>query len=153
VALEHLAYEEAKRAIDRQSDALDGLRSRAGILLAAISLATSFFGGLALQDGNPRSRVIVFASLTTAVGILAGAFCVGVLWPRAEWLFNWSARKLLPKLDASADEAVACRMLAKTLDDAYVLNEGNLKRLFLYFRLGCIFLAVETAGWVVTLAL
>jgi hypothetical protein len=49
VALEQLAYEEAKRAIDRQSDAFDGLRGRAGILLAAISLATSFFGGLALR--------------------------------------------------------------------------------------------------------
>jgi len=47
VPLEQLAYQEAKRAIDRQSNALDGLRARTGILLAAISLATSFFGGLA----------------------------------------------------------------------------------------------------------
>jgi hypothetical protein len=110
VALKHLAYEEAKRKTDRQSVSLDGLRDRAGILLAALSLATSFFGGLSLQDGNLATRVIVAASVATALGVLAGAFCVGVLWPRAEWRFNWRARQLLPKLDASADEAAPLRL-------------------------------------------
>ena len=75
--LEQLAYEEAKRAIDRQSSTLDGLRSRAGVLLAAISLATSFVGGLALRSGD-RSRpnvglaaaAIFFALLAVALFIL-----------------------------------------------------------------------------------
>jgi hypothetical protein len=55
VALEHLAYEEARRAIDRQSGSLDGLRGRAGILLAAISLRSGLLR-VPAQIGQRRTR-------------------------------------------------------------------------------------------------
>jgi hypothetical protein len=49
-----LAHQEGLRAIAQQQSVLDGLRGRAGTLLAVASLATSFLGGLALQGaGRP----------------------------------------------------------------------------------------------------
>jgi hypothetical protein len=39
-----LAYEEAKRGLDDQEQAVVELRSRAGTLIAAAAITTSFFG-------------------------------------------------------------------------------------------------------------
>lgn len=154
MALEQLAYEEAARAIDRQSGSLDGLRRRAGILLAAISLATSFFGGLVLGAGDVRTRVAVAAGFATAFGVLAGGLCVAVLWPRAEWAFNLGATQIVRQLDETKpDEATAYRELALRLHKNYQENRGKLESLFWRFRFACIALAVEAVAWVVALAL
>jgi hypothetical protein len=58
-----LAYDEAVRALRGQADALNGLRQRAGTVLATTLVITSFFGGQALArgatptqpDGSPLS--------------------------------------------------------------------------------------------------
>jgi hypothetical protein len=47
-----LAYQEARRAITQQQAVLDGLRGRAGTLLAVAVIVTSFLGSIALPaDG------------------------------------------------------------------------------------------------------
>lgn len=92
---EQLAYEEAKRQIDRQSSILDGLRSRAGILLAAISVTTSFLGGQALAEHGFST----WAGLATAFFVGAGAACVTILWPTAKWTFDLSAAKILAQIE------------------------------------------------------
>lgn len=57
-----LAYEEARRAPDEQERAVVELRSRAGQLVAAAAITTSFFGGQALHPhlhtwpGSPSER-------------------------------------------------------------------------------------------------
>jgi hypothetical protein len=117
MALERLAYEEAKRAIDRQSNALDELRGRAGILLAALSLATSFLSGLALSGEDLSERPVIAAIVAGAIMAFLGAAgaCVAVLWPprEEEWVFNLSARAIIRQLDATApDEATVHRELA-----------------------------------------
>jgi hypothetical protein len=48
-----LAYIEARRALDEQASVVNDLRSRAGVLLAASAVTTSFFGKEALTDGSP----------------------------------------------------------------------------------------------------
>jgi hypothetical protein len=53
-----LVYNEAMRALSEQSSALDGLRTRAGLILTAASIASSFLGGLALQQARPRDLVV-----------------------------------------------------------------------------------------------
>jgi hypothetical protein len=161
VTLERLAYEEAQRAIDRQSDAVDGLRSRAGVLLAAISLATSFFGGLALRDGDLSGWAVAAAVVAVVFFIVAAGACVWVLWPHAEWAFNLSARLLGPHLERATDEATVYRELALRLERNYDANEKLLVRwrvgyhvgLYWLFRAGCITLAVKTFAWLVVLAL
>jgi hypothetical protein len=45
-----LAYQEALRAITQQQVVLDGLRGRAGTLLAVAVIVTSFLGSIALPD-------------------------------------------------------------------------------------------------------
>jgi hypothetical protein len=51
-----LAYDEAKGAVVQQASALDALRSQAGTLLAAASVATSFLGALALGTSQSASN-------------------------------------------------------------------------------------------------
>jgi hypothetical protein len=45
-----LAYEEAKRGLDDQEQAVVELRSRAGTLIAAAAITTSFFGSQAVRN-------------------------------------------------------------------------------------------------------
>lgn len=75
--LEQLAYEEAKRAIDRQTNSLDGCRSRAGTLLAAISVVTSFVGGLALGDDDLSSWTIAAGAVAAILFLAAAGACGG----------------------------------------------------------------------------
>lgn len=154
VELEQLAYEEAKRAIDRQSDQLDGLRGRGGILLGAVSLATSFLAGLALDGGDLSTWATVAAIVATIAFIVAAGMCVAILWPRAEWGFNLSAGRILQQLDAlTPTEAEAYRELALRIQGNYRANRDRLDVLFWLFRIACIALGVETLAWLVTLAL
>ncbi|HEX5857669.1 MAG TPA: hypothetical protein VFY91_06130, partial [Microbacterium sp.] len=44
-----LAYEEARRALDGQERALGAVRTRAGVVLSAAAIVTSFLGGQALS--------------------------------------------------------------------------------------------------------
>jgi hypothetical protein len=44
-----LAYQEGVRALDEQRIVIDAFRTRAGLLLSAAAIATSFLGGAALQ--------------------------------------------------------------------------------------------------------
>jgi hypothetical protein len=70
-----LAYEASIRAIDNQAATVESLRSRAGTILAATALVTSFFGGQALvrAGGSP----LHFVSYTT--GALASFIAVSLL--------------------------------------------------------------------------
>jgi hypothetical protein len=154
VALEHLAYEEAKRAIDRQSNQLDGLRARAGILLAAVALATSFLGGLALGDRDDLSAsAIVFVVVAIGAFLVAAGECIRLLWPSSRaWAFNLTAGGILDKLEATdPDEATAYRQLAREHEANYDANEIRLEYLFGLFRRASAALAVEVAAWLAVL--
>jgi hypothetical protein len=155
---EQLAYEEAKRAIDRQSNALDELRGRAGILLAALSLATSFLSGLALsgEDLSKRAIVAVLAAAAIVAFLAAAGACVAVLWPprEGEWVFNLSAKEIIRQIDATAPgEATVHRELALRHHADYRKNEGRLEDLYWLFRAACIALAFEVLLWIVLFAL
>ena len=45
-----LAYQEGVRALDEQRVVIDAFRTRAGLLLSAAAIATSFLGRAALQE-------------------------------------------------------------------------------------------------------
>jgi hypothetical protein len=47
-----LAYQEGVRALDEQRVVIDAFRTRAGLLLSAAAIATSFLGGAALRSGT-----------------------------------------------------------------------------------------------------
>src|SRR5439155_5634676 len=107
-SLEELAYQESVRGLAEQSGVLEDLESRAGTLLAAAALVTSFLGGRALGGHfDTWSFVAVAAFVATSLAV------IGVLWPRHSWRFVVSAG---PFLAAATEEsptlAVAHRELA-----------------------------------------
>ena len=63
-----LAYEASVRAIEAQATLVESLRSRAGTILAATALVTSFFGGQAFARAG-RSPVHSVSYATGAIGL------------------------------------------------------------------------------------
>jgi hypothetical protein len=102
-SVEELAYFEAVRAIEEQSSVLASLQTRAGTLLAASSLVTSFLGGRALS-GEFHFWSILALGAFVATSLLT----VGVLWPRHRWRFVVSPARLIAAARAEpADDDVA----------------------------------------------
>jgi hypothetical protein len=78
-----LAYDEAVRALSQQQTVLDNFRTRAGILLSAAAIATSFLGGQALRQGSMSAWS--WLAVLGFVGLSASTLLI--LWPRRDWEF------------------------------------------------------------------
>lgn len=147
-----LAYEEARSAISLQSTTLDGLRSRAGTLLAAASLVTSFLGGQVLAKPTLDKGLVVRAEIGTEGWVAIGFFIavavltLAILWPY-KWRFVMGATTILKGTDFEATQ----RELAEYHENNYDLNQAKLDRLFWCFRGACVFLAGETVAWILDL--
>lgn len=68
-----VAYDEAVRALSEQQVAIDGFRSRAGILFSADTVMTSFLAGQALRGGDGK----VVAYLALAMFVSGAMTCIG----------------------------------------------------------------------------
>jgi hypothetical protein len=86
-----LAFVEAGRALDAQERAVNELRSRAGVLVAAAAVTTSFFGGrvLTAQEQHGATWIAIGAFGAVGVAVLA------VLWPRHDWELSADARDVI----------------------------------------------------------
>jgi hypothetical protein len=78
--LYEVAYDEAVRALSEQQAAIDSFRNRAGLLLSAGAVTTSFLGAQALDGG--RSNPFSWLALISFVAVAATS--LAILWPR-----NW----------------------------------------------------------------
>jgi len=78
--LEQLAYDLSLRALAQQEAVLNELRARAGALLTATAIVTSFLGGRALDQPDHRYLAIVGFALAIASLLLS----VYVLAPKAD---------------------------------------------------------------------
>jgi hypothetical protein len=146
VTVEIIAYEEARHALDVQKQALNELRARAGTLLAAAALVTSFFGGQALEggaaiDGAAQTAVYAF------IGLAVLAILVLLPWP-----FNWSLNPcslVTDYVDAKpkSKSKVMLRDLALHHDKSREMNECKISALNWAFRLCAVLLAVEVVAW------
>jgi hypothetical protein len=83
-----LAYIEARRALEDQRAVVNELRGRAGVLVAAAAITTSFFGDAALTDG----RLGIAGWAAVAAFVLAGVRILAILWPLPGWTFAVDAR-------------------------------------------------------------
>jgi len=144
-----LAYEEAKRALDAQESVVNELRTRSGILIAAAAIATSFFGGRALEDGD----VAAAGWVAIACFAVVGASVLAVLWPRTDWSFTVNAERFIGTYVESEDGPLPLpaihRDLALHMSASYVANARQLRVLTVAFRIGAIFLVGEVVSWVV----
>lgn len=68
--LYRVAYEEAIRALSLQQEVIESIRGRAGLLLSAASITTSFLGAQALDGG--RSGLVAWLALSIFVGVAVG---------------------------------------------------------------------------------
>jgi hypothetical protein len=150
-----LVYREAVRALDLQRGAFDTLRARVGFLLSAATIATSFLGGLALQEPSDAGSWI-------AIGLFVafGATALRLLWPRLEGAEGFSATPsivigeyLEPEEGEARPLSVIYRDLALFAEEAHDFNrDAHLKPLTNYFRAAITLLTAEIVAWIVALA-
>lgn len=149
-ALYKVAYDEAVRALSEQQAAIESLRGRAGLLLSAAAVTTSFLGAQALRsDGSS------FCSwLALACFVVVAATSLAILWPRS-WEFTASPREVLERCVESAEtfqSADLHRDLSLHMDDGYLVNHQGLKELALLFQMASGFLTFEVVLWIAAVA-
>jgi hypothetical protein len=153
-----LAFDEAKRTIDRQETVLDGLRSRAGVLLSAASLVTAFLGGQALAKPSLSEGVVHVQSIGAWGWVAIGAFvavalmAVAILWP-----YGWRFVMGIDPILATKTETVPMsfeevqEQLAEYHWENYGLNQRKIDVLFWLFRTAALLLTAETVAWILDL--
>jgi hypothetical protein len=146
-----LAYEEAKRGLDDQEQAVVELRSRAGTLIAAAAITTSFFGSQAL-----RNHVHVMGWIAIGCFVALGASVLVILWPRRDWEFTLSPQRFISTyLEPTDGDPLPLpsihRDLALHMGRSAALNRRQLRWLMIAFRAGALFLMAEVIAWIVVL--
>lgn len=145
-----IAYEEGVRALSQQQTVIDSFRTRAGLLLSAAAITTSFLGAQALREEGPG--VATWLALACFFGV--GVCALAILWPRA-WEFTASPRDVIATYVEGQDPlelAAIHRDLALHMQASYLANQAGLERLIVYFRLASGLLTAEVVAWVVDLA-
>jgi len=142
-----LAYDEAVRALRAQAEALSGLRQRAGTVLAATLVVTSFFGGQALaRDVAVNSTGWLAVVAFGAAGVLS----VLVLFP-ADLTFATDIESVVELVGRSPDEEPH-RQLALALSRLYRTNNRRIALLLWIFRAAAISVLLEALLWILLLA-
>lgn len=147
-----LAYREARRGLEDQERSVVELRARAGALIAAAAITTSFFGSQTLV------RHDIGAAAWVAIGcfVLLGFTVLLVLWPRRDWEFSLAPDQFIATyLEPVDDEPLALHLIERDLalhmGRSAELNRRQLGTLMTVFRAGAILLVVEVLAWVVAL--
>lgn len=147
-----LLYAAATRALDQQAATVESVRVRAGILLSAASIATSFLAGIVVDADEPRLDTLGWI----AVGcyILIVGLCLAILWPTREWKFRSNAKKLARDYidaDPAATLSEMHRDLALHMENWAEVNAWKMRWLFYYFQAASVLLGVEVVLWMADL--
>ncbi|MFZ1153716.1 MAG: hypothetical protein WAN93_02295 [Solirubrobacteraceae bacterium] len=145
-----LAYREARMGLEDQERAVVELRARAGALIAAAAITTSFFGG----------QTLVKHSISTAAWIAIGCFVLLgfavllVLWPRRDWEFSLAPDQFIATyLEPAEGKPLALHLIERDLalhmGRSAEQNRHRLRTLMGVFRVGAALLVVEVLAWVV----
>jgi hypothetical protein len=128
---------EARRAIGVQVAALDELRARTGLLLAAASLSGSFLGGAAAKSGTELGFVGGVAVIAFCLGV---GSCIRVLWPKNEgWTFVNSPGQLIADwIKIQRPEQSMQLFLAEKMEGHFKKNKTRLDRLYEWFQVAAI---------------
>ena len=148
--LYEVAFGEAVRALSEQRAAIESVRGRAGLLLSAATVTTSFLGARAL-DGGALSAI---AWLALASFIAMAAVLLAILWP-PRWEFSADARNLIQTYMEAPEPAPIERLhrdLALHMHDSYAKNLNGLERLSALFQIASGLLITEVILWVVSIA-
>lgn len=144
-----LAFDEAIRALTAQHDARITVGTRAGTLISAAAIATSFLGGLALDTGDPTVCSWIAIGLFVA---LAGT-TLWILSPLEPP--SWVSPAALNNLHRDQPELAFSEIqmgAAEQLEDFYEEARVRLGRLRRLFGVASLLLVLEILAWVVDLA-
>lgn len=137
-----LTYSEALRGITQQQQVLDDLRGRAGLLLSAAGISTSFLA--ALLDRDPSVLLIVGAALVAALFVAVVVLILKIFTPR-QFVFRNDPHQLLDQwigeLRYSIDDFH--RRLAFHLGNHYDSNQETIKRLQMFYVWACRCFGIE----------
>lgn len=145
-----IAYDEAVRALSQQQSMIDSLRTRAGLLLSAAAITTSFLGAQALSDGQPDLATWLALSAFVSLSIVT----LAVLWPHSLEFTANPANVIESYIETEEPLSVPeiHRDLSLHMHDSYAENLGGQKVLASRFRLAGVLLTVEVIFWIIDLA-
>lgn len=134
-----LRYEEAVRAIDHQLASVDAAQTRAGLLIAALTISAAEIGSRAAGrpgDPFPVAHVIAWAALAVCAAALVFA-----IWPR-----NLKGSFKVEKLAAKpADHLV--QDIAYDLSIRRAENGATIERMWLALTIAIVCLVLNVAAW------
>jgi hypothetical protein len=148
-ALHKVAYDEAVRALSEQQAAIESVRARAGLLLSATAVTTSFLGAQALQGGGS----ITFSWLALLCFVAVAVTALAILWPRS-WEFaaypNGVVRRRIDSENVQGEDLY--RDLSLRMHASYLENHLALKHLAALFQVASALLTIEVILWVAAIA-
>jgi uncharacterized membrane protein YfcA len=137
--------------LDMQSETLNELHGRTGVVIAAATVASAFLGTAALQRHPPEYWLNVLGLFALATTIL---LCLGVLWPFEDWEFSYDASDLDDRYYAKdVDPTAMCREMSLGNANSRNLNNENLRWPFKLFRFACGALAFDLLFWLLAVGL
>lgn len=146
-----VAYDEAVRALSEQQAAIESVRNRAGLLLSAAAVTTSFLGAQALQGGSSS----LFSGLALFSFVAVATTSLAILWPRS-WEFTANPRRVVKDFTEAAG-AIRLEDLHRDLSlhmhGSYLVNHRGLQELALLFQAASGLLTLEVVLWVAAIAL
>lgn len=146
-----VAYDEAVRALSEQQAAIESFRARAGLLLSAAAITTSFLGAQALDGGNPDP--FSWLGLADFAGVAAAS--LAILWPR-KWEIVTNPGDVIATYIESAEPVPIedlYRELSLHMRGSWAANHKGEAKLVVLFQTASVLLAVELMLWAIALAM
>jgi hypothetical protein len=146
-----VAYEEAVRALSEQQAVIDSFRNRAGLLLSAAAVTTSFLGAQALGSGDPS----LFSWLALAGFFGVAAASLAILWPRG-WEFAANSHDVIASYIECSEAGLVEGLhqeLSLHMQWSYLTNHQGLAKLVVFLQLANVLLVIEVALWIIAIAM
>jgi hypothetical protein len=144
-----LVYDEARRALERQAASLDGVRGRAGTIIAASSLVTTFIGNNQAVGAVGPAFIV---ALISYIGVVLLA--VVILWPVRGWRLGPETQRVLDDYvdrDDFASLPELHRSLAIHMQSWYSRNQDRLNIRLRLFSVACTLMLIEVVALVIEL--
>jgi hypothetical protein len=156
VEAERIVYEESVRTLSQQREVLDGLRARAGTLVAAASVATAFLSTQALD--TPELGSLAWSAIILFCIVVVVSLAILVPWG---WTFSHHPHLLIgihleserpsPGWKPSTASEIY-RNISYWNGVHYSENGRKLELMLVLFAVACAALTAEIVIWLILLA-
>jgi hypothetical protein len=149
-SIQELTYELSLGALNQQESALNELRSRTGVLLAATAIAIALLGGRALDDGARTAIDLAGVALAVASFLLS----VFVLAPKSRYVVTIDAATVHEYFkQQEVDVSEAMEALVYSNREVWEENQVTIDGLIRAFKWACLALVAAVGLWTLGLAI